>query len=163
MADREYSITIEVKGGVDGKNSPISGDNGSNTTDDAKSGGFLSKGQAKDFGKALTAYHFAKSFTDQIFTHEVSMVELRTGSGELQQRANFNLEVGQKIIGGIESIAVGAAVGGLPGALLGMTTSAAHWAISYNQKVETLNTQRTLENQSIQMNYIRAGASGSRR
>lgn len=163
MAEREYSITIEVDSINGNSNNPIAGDEKSPDSDLAKTAGFLNKGQAKAFGKGVTAYHYAKSFTSQIISHEVSLVELRTGSRELQERANFMLNVGNKLVGATESIVVGAAVGGIVGAVAGLVTSGIHLAVSYQQAQNTINTQRNVENVSLGLTYIRAGANGSRR
>lgn len=160
MSDRNYSITIEVVDKTEDKN-PISGNKSKSDTETGK--GILSKKGAKAWGKGLVAYHYAKSFTDQIASHEISMVELKTGSRELQERANFAYNIGQKTISATETIVTGALVGGLPGALMGLVTSLLHNALSYQQRVNTINTNKSIENVSIQMNYIRAGANGSRR
>ena len=156
-----YSIIIEVKGDIEKKNSPISGDK--TESDTQKSAGILNKEQAKAFGKGLVAYHYGKAFTDQIISHRVSTVELRTGSKDLQDRANLMLDVSQKLVSAGESMLTGLMVGGGVGAVLGLVTNLLHTAISYSQKQQVLNMQETLENRSIQLTYIRAGANGSRR
>ena len=158
MAERNYSITIKYK--APSSESPIAGDNKESDTEKGK--GLLSKQGAKTFATAMVAYGKVKSFATQIINHEVSMVELRTGSREMQDRANFTNEMIQKGVGILESVGTGALVGGLPGALVGLTLSAMHTAIAYQQKQETINLQRTIENVSLQQNFIRAGAKGSR-
>lgn len=165
MADREYSITIEVKQEETSENkSPIAGDKKEKEDSEVfKDSGILNKEQAKAAGKVLTAYHFAKSFTDQIISHNVSMVELNTGSKELQDRANFNLQVGQKLAGMVESVTMGALVGGWVGAIAGIAVGTVSSAINYTQAQERLDKQKAIEDTSLQMNYIRAGAGGSRR
>lgn len=156
-----YSITIEVKGDIEKKQSPISGDKTQSDTE--KSSGILNKEQAQAFRKGLVAYHYGKAFTDQIISHKVSTVELRTGSKDLQDRANLMLDVSQKLVGAGESVFTGLMVGGGMGALVGLVTNLLHTAISYSQKQQVLNMQETLENRSIQTTFIRAGANGSRR
>lgn len=161
MENRNYTITIKTDSLSSGNKSPIAGDN--KGTDKEKSGGgLLSKDAAKAFGKAMVAYSTVKSFATQIVNHEVSMVQLRTGSNELQERANFTNQMIQKGVGILEGGVTGALVGGLPGFLIGTTLSLMHSVIGYGQAVNRLNTERTLENQSIMMNFVRAGAKGSR-
>lgn len=160
MENRNYTITIKADSLSSGNKSPIAGDN--KGTDKEKSG-LLSKEGAKAFGKAMVAYSTVKSFATQVINHEVSMVQLRTGSNELQQRANFANQMIQKGVGILEGGVAGALVGGLPGFIVGTGLSLLHTMISYGQKQQELDTQRTVENQSIQMNYVRAGASGSRK
>jgi hypothetical protein len=157
--NREYVITIKNSTGSKSKN-PIAGsDNGSSTE---KGKGLLSREGAKTFGKTMVAYGTVKSFALQTINHEVSLVQLRTGSNELQGRANFTNSVVQKVVGIGESMFAGAMVGGLPGAIVGLTLSTAHTLIGYAQNQDRINTERSLENVSLQMNIMRAGANGSR-
>ncbi len=156
---RNYSITIKAENLSEERNA-VAGSNRDSDTNDRK--GLLSKEGAKAYAKGLVAYHTVKSFATQIVNHEVSMVQLRTGSNELQERANFFNQIAQKSIGILEGGVTGAMVGGLPGFIVGTALSFIHTAIDYGQKVERLNTERSIENQSIMMNYIRAGAKGSR-
>ena len=164
MADRRYEFTIKMKGETGGKTNPIAGSSKTESdTETAKSGGMLTKDQAKVFAKGMVAYGMTKSFATQIINHEVSMVEMRTGSKELQQRASFNMQVAQQGLGIAESMATGALVGGLPGAIVGTIIGFARTAINYNQNVNRINTARAVENVGLGMNYVRAGANGSRR
>ena len=160
MADRTYRIEISVDNLQESK-SPIAGDNKQSDTEKGK--GALTKKQAKDFGTAMVAYGKVKSFATQIINHEVSIVELRTGSRELQERANFTNQMVQTGVGILEGAVSGALVGGLPGFIAGTLLSVTHTVIGYTQKQDTLNAQRNLETASIAMNNIRAGANGSRR
>lgn len=160
MADRTYKIVISAENLQDAK-SPIAGDNKSSDTEKGK--GLLTKEGARTFGKVMVAYGTVKSFATQIANHEVSMVELRTGSREQQERANFTYQLAQSGMGLLEGAIGGAMVGGLPGFIIGTVLSVAHTAIGYAQRQDTLNMQRDLENSSLGMNYIRAGANGSRR
>ncbi len=156
--DREYTIVIKNQGG--GKKSPISGDKGESSTEKGK--GILTKEGAKAFGKAMVAYGVVKSFATQAINHEVSMVQLRTGSNELQGRASFINEVAQKAVNFGESIVAGALVGGVGGAIAGGVLSIMHTAIGYMQNQERINTERSLENVSLNMRFVRAGANSSR-
>ena len=155
----EYTIVIKREGGSSDKN-PVAGSN--TEQDSGKSGGILSKQGAKNFAKGMVAYRTVKSFATQMINHEVSMVELRTGSNELQQRANFINEMHQKGVGILETTVTGALVGGLPGALVGLTLSTAHTLIGYSQNQQRLNEERAIENETIRRNIVRAGASNSR-
>lgn len=159
MAKRNYTITIKASGVVDDE-SPIAGDN--KQSDSKKTKGLLSKEGAKAYAKGLVAYHAVKSFATQVISHEVSLVELRTGSNELQRRANFINQLHQTGAGVIESTVTGALVGGLPGAVIGMATSAVKKLIDYAQRQETINLQKSIEDTTLGMNYVRAGARGYR-
>jgi hypothetical protein len=156
---RNYTITIKAEN-LEKESTGIAGSNKKSDTEQRK--GLLTKEGAKTFAKGMAAYHTVKSFATQVVNHEVSMVQLRTGSNELQERANFINQTVQKGIGILEGGIAGAMVGGLPGFLIGTTLSLMHSVIGYGQAVNRLNTERTLENQSIMMNFVRAGAKGSR-
>lgn len=160
MADHTYTFILKnaTGGGLD---SPISGDTQSTTTNSAKTEGFLTKSQAKAFGAGMVVYHQVKSFATQIASHEVSIISLKTGQNELQQRAQFNYDVGMKVLNAGESILVGAAVGGLPGAVAGLALSLTHTIVDITQKAQDLNLRKDLEAVQIRASLIRAG--GGRR
>ncbi len=157
---RNYTITIKADKLLGGKKA-VAGNN--NQSDTEKGKGLLTEESAKKFGTAMVAYRTVKSFATQIASHEVSMVQLRTGSNELQERANFVYEMHEKGLGIVEGAVTGALIGGLPGFIVGTGLSLLNTLISYGQRQNEINTQKTVENVSIQMNYIRAGANGSRR
>lgn len=161
--DRNYSITIEVNGMEKGE-SPIAGDNKPSDTEKA-SGGSINKIQAKTLAATLTAYHTVKSFATQVINHEVSLVSLRTGSNEMQERASFINENVQTAVGVGESLIAGAIAGGPVGAIIalgGVALNVGHRVMAIAQKQETLNIERSIEKETIQKNYIRAGAKGYR-
>ena len=159
--DRQYQITIKNEGANGKQNSPIAKDQ--NQSDTEKGKGLLSKSAAKTFMKGMVAYHTLKNFGMQIYSHEASMVQLRTGSSEQQERANFFREVNTKTLNMLEAGTMTALVtGNVAGFVIGAGISLTSTLISYAQNQDRINTQRSLENQSIQLNYIRAGARGSR-
>lgn len=158
---REYTLTIKAQGLQKETTSPIASPNGGSGTQE-ESSGLLSKDGAKAFMKGFAAYKTVKSFVTQAVNYEVSIVSLQTGSQELQQKAEFINSVVQQGVGILETVGAGALVGGLPGALIGLTLGTMHTVIGYAQKANTLNLQNALEVQSIERNYIRAGALGSR-
>ena len=159
--NREYQIVIKNTGGAGKANSPIANDQ--NESDSDKGKGLLSKSAAKTFLKGMVAYRTVKSFASQINTHVVTTVQLRTGSNEQQERANFMRDMFTKGLSLLEAGTMTALVtGNVLGFGIGAVMTVAHTAISYAQNQDRINTQRTLENQSIQLNYIRAGARGSR-
>jgi tetrahydromethanopterin S-methyltransferase subunit G len=161
MEGRNYTITIKADKLSSGGGSPIAGDK--KESDTKKSGGILTKEGAKAFASTMVAYHTVKSFATQVVNHEISMVQLRTGSNELQARVSFINQMTQQGLGILEGTVTGLMVGSLPGMVVGLALSTMHSLVSYTQKVDELNTRRSLENESLHMNYIRAGASGSRR
>ncbi len=158
--DREYQIVVKNEG-VKSTRSPIAGDTTDSDTEKGK--GLLSKNAAKAFMGGMVAYRTVKTFANQIVSHEISMVQLHTGSNEQQERANFTRDMISKGVGILETgLMAGLVTGNVLGFVAGVAMGATSTVISYAQNQDRINTQRTLENQSIQMNYIRAGARGSR-
>ena len=90
---------------------------------------------------------------------ELSRVELRTGYSTLQERINFAMSKGQMLLGGIIG---GATVGGPVGAVVGGMTVMLGQAIEFTQNQITLDLNRSIENISIGMANVRAGAGGDR-
>ena len=157
---RNYTITIKAEN-ITNKRKAVAGDNKPSDTEERK--GILTEEGKKAFAKGLVAYGVVKSFATQIINHEVSMVQLRTGSNELQERANFINQTAQKAVGILEGGIAGAMVGGLPGFIAGLALSTTHSLLSYQQNVQRLDTEQAVESVGLGMNFIRAGAGGSRR
>lgn len=158
--NRNYTITIKSEN-LFSNDSAIAGDNKKSEKEQTK--GLVSKEDAKMFAAAMVSYNTVKSFATQIINHEVSMVQLRTGSNELQERASFINDMVQQGVGVLEGAVTGAMVGGLPGFIAGLGISLISKTISYSQKVDEINTKRTVENVGREMTYIRAGSGGSRK
>lgn len=124
--------------------------------------GGLSPNAKKALRGALSVYRPLKSTANQLISYEVSQVELRTGSREQHQRANFAYSVGKTIYNAAESVAIGAIFGGLPGALTSLALSTLSSAISIAQNQETINTERRLEDITRNLSAQRVTVSGSR-
>lgn len=153
-----YHIYIENK--TDTGNSPIAGQDGAsgNSSANATSEASASSGKLT----FAVAYRTVKSFVAQSVNNEIGKVQLRTGSARLQEKANFINQVVQTSWNFGESIVAGAMFGGLPGAIIGGTISALHTIVTYANNQNVINLNRSIENQSRELNYIRAGAQGSR-
>lgn len=152
----QYEIIIKNESGG-GSESPISGDQKNVGNEDSA----ISKELQSAF-KKIVSYQTAKSLVVSAINHEVSLVQLRTGNNELQQRASFVNSVVQQAVGFVESVAIGAKAGGWVGAIVGAVMSTATTVIGIAQKQDTIDKSRQLENATLQMNYVRAGARGSR-
>lgn len=166
--NREYVIVCKIEGGgtSSGSASAVAGASTPSSTASASSasskGGILNQSDAKAYLGAMTAWHTVKGYMTQQINHSVSLVELRTGSNESQVKAQFINQIVQKGVGMAETTLTGALVGGLPGALVGLALSTSHTLIGYANQQETLYLKETLENRSIEMLRMRAGALGSR-
>ena len=147
MADREYTITLKNSGGGGGKLSPISNPKQSVTKATETSEEFISLGAldkikrlGKKFGAKFsvgTAYYGAIKMVRSEIDHKISLVSLRTGSNEQQAKANFIRHLPSNLAKQLDFVG------------------------TYRAQ-ETLDTQKAVENVSLQINLQRAGANGSR-
>lgn len=167
MAVNHYVVTLENKT-QEGIAEEIGGAGGIQTAGSAgtsaggeKSGG-LSSGAKKALRGVLSVYRPIKSTVNQVASYEVSQVELRTGSREQHQKASFAYSIGSQLWNTAETVALGAAFGGLAGAAVGLTLSALSTVISIGQAQNTINTQRRLEDVSRNLSAQRVTVSGGR-
>lgn len=163
MANGNYTLTIKLV--TDDKQQTAKEVGGAGGINSDTTGGEVSQEQDKTAStllKKVVGYGTIKSFANQAITHYVSTVQLRTGSNEAQQRANFTYSLAQQGLGIAETIAAGAFAGGGIGAAIGAVMSVAHTAISWQQKQNVLDMQRNLEFTSQNYGAQRATYSGSR-
>lgn len=109
--------------------------------------------------KVMAAGGIAASFVNQVVTHQIQTVSLRTGAEEQQERLAFAYSIAKQVGGTLLSTAVGAAMGGGIGAVVGLVVGIAHTAISYSQKAEEMRIQKTVED--VGLRYLNARAGGS--
>lgn len=159
MFSSHYSITIEDRTNKSNK-SPVAGSITSSKTTTSSSAPDTSGNGRAVLGRLVAIGGMAVHFTDQIISHEISVVSLRTGAIEQQERLSFAYSVGKQIGGMVLSTAVGAVLGGgLPGALIGLASSVASTAMSYGQKAADIQMRHDLED--IGLRYINARAGGT--
>ena len=179
-ADRTYKIEITAKGFGGTKNTAeeVGGAGGIQNQTGGTAGGSegsvtdvnklrsstppKEKNNAKQALKQLFGFAVLKNFGQRLYGHEVSMVQLRTGSHEAQQRANLGYSVAQEIVGMAEGAVLGAQVGGVWGAIAGVAISAINTTITWTQKANTLSTQQGLETTQQTFASQRVTFSGSR-
>lgn len=159
MADYE----IVIKDDTVTKKSPIAQKTQSESVQDT--------GRAK--AKENVAEYFAfkrivSPFVRMGIEYGISTVSIRTGRTETQQRMQFAYSVGSKAFGTVENIAIGAAVGGLWGAVAGAVMSTVTTVAGYAINQAKINLSAASENISIGLINARAGGnvaatSGSRR
>ena len=128
----------------------------------ATTGSSGSTGKNKVGRAFLSVYKPVKSTVNQIVSYEVSQVELRMGSREQHQKASFAYSMISQGWNTVETVALGAAFGGLAGAAVGLALSAVSTVISISQAQNTLNTQRQLEDVSRNLSAQRVTVSGGR-
>ena len=151
----KFIITDETQ---ESQNSPIAGQTPSASSSPSTNNKNVSRGQLS----GLVAYHKIKPFVMQGINNEVAKVQLRTGSNRLQEKASFINQVAQTAFNFVEGVAIGAKVGGVPGAVVGAVLSTAHTLITYVNNQSVIDLQRSVEQEGLYLNYVRAGAQGSR-
>lgn len=110
-----------------------------------------------------------KSIIDQVVQHNNSLIEIRTGSKEQQQRTSFVYNtvsgfVDSALSGGTTGLLLtgGNAVGAGIGALLGLLKQGASMGINYLKQADILEKQKTLEQMQQNLAAQRVTVSGSR-
>lgn len=160
MAEREYIITL-INDTDTGGGKPVAGEQSDGSGKAAKNIG-AGGGTQTAITAGLVAWRTVKPWVNQTISHQMNVVNLRDGSTELAQRRQFGYQVATQAVGIVESTLAGFAVGNVAGAIVGAVVGVGHTLLSYANNQQMINERRTLENRSLQMNYIRAGARGSR-
>lgn len=151
------SYTVVLRNETQSKESPIAKSDSPGRTQSVQS---YSSGQmrAQTALKALVAYDkFVAPFVEQAIQQQVSTIELRTGSKELQQRVEFGLGIAKQAGGIATSFLTGYAIGNLPGAIVGTLISGLTTALNYANKAQTLKLEQNLENVTLRGLNVRAG------
>lgn len=160
MQEVNYKITIENSTGQ-GNRTPVSTQTQPEGTQSAQP---VSQPQAtaqKDKGvvtAGIVAVQHITPYVNQIVNFGVSQIGADTGAVELQQRT----QVVTSAVSAGTSIALGAVVGGVPGALVSMAFTALQSAISYIQQTQAIQTQRRIENDNIALRKSRLGQTVNR-
>lgn len=157
----EYIITIRNEGG----GSPSS--TAPTSTSERSAAPTQSAPASQDSGgkaalRVVASFDIAKRLAFRAIDFRVNTVQLRTGSAAQQERYQYLNGVAQNAFGMIESIAVGYAIGNLPGAVIGGISSVASMGISYLERSATIDLSRQVENETIRRNDLRAGATAGR-
>lgn len=149
-------------------NTPVaqsSADSGATSSGGGSGDGALTAKQAIGAAKAAVSTYGIKQIADSYISYNLSIVNLRTGASEFQQRLQFAYSEGSQLASSIGAIAMGGVVGGAPGAAaaaIGVTVSYLTKFIGWAQNERTIQMQQNLEGISIGMANIRAGVSGRR-
>ena len=161
MADVTYKILIEaVNGGGAGGDSPRStaitpsGEDVSPKTDTAASAVISYAKSAANVGLAL-------KYASKVITTDINRVSLRTGRAMYQQQLNWTFSTATKTAGILAALA-GALVTGNPLLAMAGMASALDAQFDYQLQKENIRLEKNVEDISIGMANIRAGAGGSR-
>lgn len=122
------------------------------------------KKQAK-FEKALigmVSYPSIKGTADKIINFGISQVNLTTGAAEYQQRLQATYNIASSAADTIYSTIMAGVIGGGWLAALNLAKEGLSALINIGQKQMELNNKSSLEDISINLSAIRAGARGGR-
>lgn len=158
MAKNEYVILIKNETGSSGKSTTAKTPK-SQDKQEPNSSKELKKGVLK----GISYVKIAENFADKIVQYNFSTISLRTGQTHYQQKLQFRKDVIKSTADTlIYSVLAGALTGNIAVAGFGILAGAASSMIDIVQKQNTIDIKRQVENQTINRNNIRAGASGSR-
>lgn len=162
MADVTY--TISIKADSVEENAPRTtapGPSGNELSPKKKKSPQISKEEAyvQKTMKKVASVGFAMQAADMMVTHQINTIEARTGNSRLQQQCNFAYSTAKSLIGATVS---GAMMGGVPGALIGLSSAIIMQGVQVAMAQQQINIARSVEDVSLSMARIRAGASGNR-
>ena len=175
MAERQFVMIIRNEAGGEGAGDKLGGAGGIKT----KQGGQSAKKTVKPTNGEKAANMLAKkalgmvsvqaaiSTVNKIHTHHNSLIEVRTGSREQQERTTFVYNTTSSILGStISGATTGAAVAGgwgaLAGAAIGLVTSVGNIGINHVQQSAIIAENRQLEMLTKMQTTQRVTVSGSR-
>lgn len=164
MDDNVYEIRITLPQGTEKESAVAKSAANTSTGQDSREPSTTAKDMI-GMAKTVVAYTGAKRIAESYISYNINTVSLRTGATEYEQKLQFAYNEGSRAAGSIASIAMGAAVGGLPGATIaavGVGLSYIMKAIGWAQNAEKIQMQKDLEDVSLQMQRARMGISGSR-
>ena len=153
----EYVITFinETGSGTEEKNKAVASNQSNDGTTNNK------EKRIKQLG-GVAMYGYAKRITNKAIGSYINTVSLRTGHEELQQELQLIHNVANRGLSIVESVVMGAKVGGGWGALAGAVIGLGMQGVDIAMRSNEINISRQQENMSLFLNQIRIGSSGGR-
>ena len=148
----QYEIIIRNETGTE-KKSPVAGDHTEQSSEPKTTQ------NTSDLVKGLVAFKKITPYVKQAIQHQISTVELRTGSAELQQQIEFGYQMASTGVSIAESVIVGFSIGQGAGAIAGAVIGIAGELLNIAYKADTINLKREEENISLGIMDRRAGGS----
>ena len=162
MADRTYTFIIRNETGRSrGAKTPVAGETAQPATPQATTEK-VAQDKNGAAALALVAVNQLQPFVTNYISHELSKVELETGSREYSQKLQFTFSVGTELFDIGKTVFAGTILGGGFGALIGLGVGGAKKAIDIAQTADTLNIQRIIEDRTLGLRARRTGTDGSR-
>ena len=174
MAKKQYVLVIRNEtgdgsagdkvGGAGGIKNKQGGESSSDSGNTAEKKGVtdLLKKQAK----ALISYSAISSAVDTVISYNNSLIEVRTGSRELQERTTYKYNTAKSFVNSTVTGAIAGAqfgpVGVAAGAVIGLLTAGVSYSINRAKQEGVIRENARLEMASRQMAAQRVTVSGSR-
>ncbi len=176
MAERQFIIRIEnnTSGGAGDKVGGAGGIgrmNKSNVTEsESKKSSNMGKALLRQAGVPLTGmavYGTVRKITNEIVSHNNSLIQVKTGSREQQERQTFiyNTSMGfvdAAVTGAATGAMVGGPYGAAIGAVIGVVKQGVGMAVNVAKTSDILAKNRQLENIQRELQAQRVTTSGSR-
>ena len=177
MAERQFLIIIRgeaLDGGAGNKLGGAGGIQDSLGGETTQSGGKEKLSNAEKAGNLLTkkmlglvSYGAVTSTINRVWSHHNSLIEVKTGSREQQERQTYIYNnVSSLVNSTVGGAMAGASVAGLPGlavgAAIGLVSSITNYGINYAMQTDVISKNRQLEDVTRQLSTQRVTISGSR-
>lgn len=172
MAERQFLIVVrnETGGGAGNKVGGAggvdqNGENGESSVDEKKqktAADFLAKTVA-----GVASWKTAVNIIDTVWSHNNSLIEVRTGSRELQERTTWKYNTAKSfVMSGVTGAIAGASYAGVPGAVVGAVVGLIKTTVSLTSSMalqqHTISENARIENMQQQTATQRVTVSGSR-
>ena len=118
--------------------------------------------QHKQVVKALAPVGYAVNIAKRVYESNINTVSLRTGNEELQAKLQFQYGIIESGFNIAKSIAIGAYIGNIPGAVIGAIAGAGSEVVNIAIRQNEINIAKGVERTEIFLNNIRAGSAASR-
>ena len=158
MSANEYVIILKNEK-LERKKKAVAGDNTNTDSAVAKNKDDKEPSLLKT---SLVAWNKVKPFVNQVVSHEINMVRVETGASEYSQKLQFAQQVAGSVLGTVESVLMGLAVGGVGGALVGLVTDVTAKTVDLAMRQDELNRSKIQEQRHLNLNVVRTGTMGSR-
>lgn len=177
MAERQFLIVIRNETNGGGAGNKIGGAGGVKDQLGAESTQKNEKVPRSNAQKAgdmvtkkmlgLVSYGAISSTINRVWSHQNSLIEVKTGSREQQERQTYIYNNVSSLVNSTVGGAItGATVAGFPGAAvgaaIGLVSSLANFGINYAMQTDTISKNKQLDDMTRQLTTQRVTVSGSR-
>jgi hypothetical protein len=156
-------ITLEEIRNSQYEENPVAGAEGKSQTGEGDTSNGVSPQNSfkRSIQKYVAVKHFVAPYVSQFAQYQIGTVSLRTGSSDRQQRLQATYNLVSQGAGLVESVALGAMMGGGVGAIIGGLVKLSHIGISMAQQSAMYDMKKNLEDTTLSLMNFRAGGAVS--